>query len=123
MRGSDIPDEVRSQVIGALLSGIGVREAARQYALPASTVSTIKAGLGDRLPQTEPERATLDELLLSSLGAHVQATAAIARLASSDEYLKGQSAREVASLHEALANHAVRLLEAAALSEQGDADA
>lgn len=122
MRGSDIPEDVRSQVIGALLAGIGVRETARQYALPASTVSTIKAGLGDRLPRSEPERATLDELLLSSLGTHIQATAAIARLASSDEYLKGQSAREVAALHEAIASHAVRLLEAAALSDTGEAD-
>ena len=118
-----IPDALRAEVSAALLAGIGLSETARRYSLPKSTVQRIKERLGDAVEQAgQSHRESIDALLAKSLEAHVAATYAIARQAQDEEYLRSQTGRDVAALHESLAAHAVRLLEAAALSEPCDAD-
>lgn len=115
-RGKAINEEARALVMAALLSGLGVNEVARQYQLPKSTVSRIRAELGPRLEQVGTEvRASLDDLLLNALSANLNAQARIAEAVSEPTYITQQPASSVADLYETLADKAIRLLEAASL--------
>ncbi len=116
-----ISDEVRTAVQAALLAGIGISETARQYQLSKSTVSAIRAQLGPEVVQkvrTET-RERLDDLLLDALRANLGAQKRIVEAASEPSYLREQPASDIASLYTAIADKAIRLLEAASLGDAG----
>jgi transposase-like protein len=118
MRGERISDEIRQQVAGALLAGVGVSEVSRRYSLPKSTVCLIKSQLPVQVEHVgRPTRESLDELIADSLRSNLRAQRNMTDVASEPEYIRGQSAAQVAELYEVLADHAVRLLEAAAIVE------
>ncbi len=119
MRGRAIDEQIRDQVVAAVLAGLGVSEIARQYHLPKSTVSRIRNEVApERLEQVGTEhRARLDDLLLSALSDNLTAQSAIAKLASDQNYLRGYGPSAVAELYTALADKAVRLLEAASWAD------
>ena len=57
---------------------------------------------------------SLDDLLTSVLEDSLKALQAIARTAQSERYINGQSAAQIAALHERIANFSIQLLSAAA---------
>jgi hypothetical protein len=107
--------EVKAQVMAALLAGQGVGEIAEQYSLPKSTVSTWKAELGDA--QSEQIRTKkserLDELIYEYLAANLAALREQVEVASDPAYIKRQSADNLAVLHGVMADKAIRILDAA----------
>ena len=114
MRGKAHDDKLKTEVAAALLAGLGVGEAARKYNLPRSTVSRIKSELPEELDRVGTEaRTELDELLVEALGANLRAQKGILQVVSEPEYVRKQTASGIAELYEAVANQAVRLLEAA----------
>lgn len=102
--------------MAALLAGTGVTEVSRRYNLPKSTVASIQAHLQPEIAQVRTEtRSSLDELLLDALAANLAAQKRIVEVASEPEYLKKQSAADIADLYETFADKSIRLLEAASL--------
>lgn len=118
MRGKPHSDETKAAVMAALLAGLSIAEVCRKYNLPKATVSRLRAELGSELEQVGTEkRSRLDDLLLDSLASNLAAQKRIAETASEPEYIRSQGASAVAELYETLAAAAIRLLEAASLTE------
>lgn len=121
MAQQPIDAELKAQVAGALLAGLGVSEVSRRYSLPKTTVHRIKSALPQQVAQGgEETRESLNDLLVAALGANLKAQTRIAEVASEAEFIRGQGPGALAELYQALASHSVRLLEAAALSEAGE---
>jgi transposase-like protein len=114
-RGKAHSDEVRAQVMAALLAGQGVNEVAQTYNLPKQTVSRMKAGLSDAdLGQVGTKKSErIEALLYDYLTANLSTLRKQTEVAGDTEYLKKQPASELATLHGVMADKAIRILEAA----------
>lgn len=124
-RGKAHSEEVRAQVIAALLSGQGVNDIARAYNLPPATVSRLKSEIADeKLEQVGTEkRERIDDLLLDCMSENLRALNRIVKTSSDAEYIKKQPAESVAVLYREIASTTVRLLEAASAVGAGEPDA
>lgn len=107
-------EDVRAKVIAELLAGKGVMEVSRTLKLPKQTVSRIRNEMApETLGQIGTEKAEqMESLIVNYLQSNFKAMKAICDIASDENYLKRQSASEVATLHAELATRAFRLLEA-----------
>jgi len=114
MRGKRHSDEIRAQVIAALLAGQGVMEVASQYNLDASIVSRWKNGIGSQDLQVIATKKSdqIEQLLFNYLTANLAALEAQAIVVSESSYVKQQPADSLAVLHGVMADKAIRLLEA-----------
>jgi transposase-like protein len=113
-KGKAHSDEVRAQVIAALLTGQGVTEVAEQYRLPHSTVSRLKSQIQDKLDELgRKKKRDFGEKLAEYLEANLNALTAQAKAVSDPAYIKKQAAHELATLHGVMADKGIRLLEAA----------
>jgi len=117
-------DEVKAQVMAALLSGDGVSEVARKLNLPKTTVHRIKSEISsEKLEQVQTEkRERIDDLLLDTMSANLSALSRIARASSEPSYIKTQPAESVAVLYREVASTTIRLLEAASAAGIGEAE-
>lgn len=121
MRGRPIDAALRAQVVAALLAGMGVSEASRKYQLPKSTVSRIQADLGGELEQVGSEtRDEVGTILVSHLHTNLKALDRIAEQTGRDVWIQAQSAEGLAVLYGKIADHTLRLLEAASQAEGAD---
>lgn len=120
MRGKAHSDEIRAQVMAALLAGQGVTETAKQYKIPHQTVSRIKNEiLPEQLGEIGREKARrIESMLFGYLCANLEALQRQCKVASDETYLKRQPASELATLHGVMADKSIRLLEAALPAEQ-----
>lgn len=115
MRGKKHSDEVRAQVMAALLAGQGVMEVASQYNLDASVVSRWKSTIpGDQLQVVASKKGErIEQLLFEYLTETLITLKEQTILARERDYVTKQPAGELAVLHGVMADKAVRLLEAA----------
>lgn len=112
-------DEQKAQVIAALLAGQSVREVARAYKIPASTVAGWSAARTARDPIAPDTKKEIGALILEYLREVLTTLVAQQRVFRDETWLKRQAASEVAVLHGVLADKGIRLLEA--LADDGDA--
>ena len=121
-RGKPHSEEVKSQVLAALLAGQGVNETARALNLPPKTVSRIKSEITpEKLTQVDTEkRERIDDLLLGLMATNIQALSRIASTVSEPEYVKKQPAESIAVLYREIAATEIRLLEAASAAGVGE---
>lgn len=114
MRGRRHSEEVRAQVIAALLAGQGVNEVASQYNLDASVVSRWKTAIPDNQLQliATKKGEQIEELLFRYLVTTLTTLRSQAEIASEREYVIKQPAGELAVLHGVMADKSIRLLEA-----------
>jgi hypothetical protein len=114
-------DEVKAAVMAALLAGQGVNEVSAAYSVPSATVRSWKsrAGIRDVVAPivSDDARSRIGDLLLGYLTKIIGALSAQAVLFADSEWLKKQSAGELAVLHGVAVDKAVRLLEALEGSE------
>ena len=94
--------------MAALLSGQGVKEVAREYSIPPSTVSRWKKEARKEAGRSDD----VGELLLDYLRENLATLCAQARAFRQPEWLADQDASSVAVLHGVMTDKAVRLLEA-----------
>ena len=99
--------------MAALLAGQGVTEVARAYNLPKGTVGGWKAEIETEQIRTK-KGERLEGMVFDYLTANFEALRQQAEVASDQNYLRKQSADNLAVLHGVMADKAVRLLEAAA---------
>jgi transposase-like protein len=127
VKGKAHTDEVRAQVIAALLAGQGVSEVARAYKVPKATVSRIKNELTPKqLEQIGTEkRERIGDLIEGHLSESLKAAATIARKTNDDAWLTKQNAADIAVFYGVLTDKAVRILEAAesAREPEGEGEA
>ena len=120
MRGKEHTNEVRAEVISALLAGQGVNEVSRRYNIPKATVSRIKNGLA--LEQLEQKNIAdlVEEHLTESLKA---ATALAQKVTSNESWFIKQNAADIGVLYGILTDKSIRILEAAeSAAVQSDSD-
>ena len=97
--------ETRAAVMASLLAGQGVGELAREYQLPASTISRWRREASGDLTQD------VGELLLQYLTENLQTLREQAIVFRDVEWLKEQDASSLGVLHGILTDKAIRLLE------------
>lgn len=115
----DEKSERNAQVIAALLAGQGVNEIARAYKLKPYQVSRIKKKLetdGELQQIATKTRANLEDLIEEYLRENLITLAVQAKHFRDPDWLKRQSAEQLAVLHGVSTDKAIRLLEAAELS-------
>ena len=114
MKGQSHSDETRAAVMAALLTGQGVSETARALNLPKATVSRIKSEISrERLEQVGTEREErLIDLVMDYVSTNLRTLKAQSIEVGRADYVKKQSASEIAVLHGVLADKTVRILAA-----------
>lgn len=125
MRGKAHSDEVRAEVIAALLQGQGVTEVAERYKLPKQTVSDLKNEIAPAiLGQVRTEkRERIGDLIEKHLRTSLESATGIAQKVNNSEWVAKQNASDVAVLFGVLTDKAIRILEAAESEEpEGRAD-
>ena len=116
---SDYSDNIKAQAIAALLAGQSYTEVARAFNVPVGTLKSWKsrdvAGVdaGDATSATA-KKERIGALLLDYLVTTLETLKAQQVVFADAEWLKKQSASEVAILHGVLADKTIRLLEALA---------
>ena len=105
--------EVKAAVMSALLTGQSVAEVAAAYEIPAATIKTWRRKLRSENILDEPQKKDeLGGLLIDYLRENLTTLAAQSRHARDADWLKKQSASELAVLHGVIADKTVRLLAA-----------
>jgi transposase-like protein len=113
-QGKRIPDEVRAQVIAALLQGQGVSQVAEAYKIPKSSVSRLK----NEIPQDElhkvvsKKRAEISDRIAEFLDEGFDAIRNSLRVTQDNAWLTKQSASELATFVGVTSDKIFRILEA-----------
>lgn len=110
-------EELKASVMAALLAGQSISEIAKEYNIPEGTVKSWKSrqlnGETVALVATE-KREIIGELLLGYLSELLVTLKKQVVIFRDEDWLKQQSASEVAVLHGVIADKGIRLLEALA---------
>ena len=110
MRGKEHTNEVRAEVISALLAGQGVNEVSRRYNVPKATVSRIKNGLALEHLEQEKISVLVERHLTQSLKA---ATSLAEKVCTNEPWFAKQNAADIGVLYGILTDKSIRILEAA----------
>lgn len=107
-------DEVRAQVLAAVMQGVPVKQVARQFRISPTTVRNWRqaAGLTELVPINPEKKRDLGELLASYLRTGLEALEAQARTAADPAWIQKQPADQLAILHGVIADKLVRVLAA-----------
>ena len=110
MRGKAHSEEVRAQVMAALLAGQGVSEVAKEYSIDPSLIRRWRR---EQLPDiTREKRERIGALVLLYLEKNVECLVSQLEVAGNAQYLKKQSAAEFATLHGIIADKGFSVLSA-----------
>ena len=106
--------ETKAAVLAALLTGQAASFVAKEYSIPESTVKDwgAKARSGELSAEYPSQKKEIGELLIEYLRANIEALRKQAEVFGEPDYLRKNSAENLAVLHGVMADKAVRLLEA-----------
>ena len=107
-------NEQKAQVIAALLAGQSVREVAKTYKIPPSTVAGWSLAHNAPDPMDPSTKKEIGVLILDYLREVLTTLVAQQEVFRDATWLRQQPASEAAVLHGVLADKAIRLLEAMA---------
>ncbi len=113
----EYPAETRAACMAALLTGQGIGEIAAQYKVPEGTLKSwrarMKPGEGTQVAAVASQkRDEIGGLLIEYLYENLQTLKAQAVVFRDPDWLKKQSADELAVLHGVMTDKSIRLLEA-----------
>jgi transposase-like protein len=113
-RGKAHSDEVKAQVLAALLAGQGVSEVAARYKLPKATVSRIKATIaaGELEQVGTKKKEQIGDLLVNYLTESLTTLSVQQKHFRDKKWLDKQDASSLGTLHGIVTDKAIRLLEA-----------
>jgi transposase-like protein len=128
MARREYSNETKAACLAALLGGQSVGEVAATYSVPAATLRSWKSrqgldGQGTVALVTESARAEIGDLLLVYLRELIEMWRKQLVVFGDPEWLKKQSAGELAVLHGVAVDKGIRLLEALEAGGEGGADA
>jgi transposase-like protein len=107
--GAVYSEELKAQVMAALLSGQSINSVAREYNLPKGTVSSW---LNRRARPAAEKGSYIDTLLVSYVEENLVTLREQAIFFRDVDWLKQQEASQLAVLHGVIADKTIRLLEA-----------
>ena len=107
----------KAAVMAALLSGQAVNAVAKEYNIPASTISNWKAATKLENAIDQEQRYEIGDLLLVYLREILNALTLQAKHFGKAAWLDSQSADSLAVLHGVAADKAIRIIEALAGGE------
>jgi hypothetical protein len=110
--------EVRAQAMAALMTGQGVREVAKEYSLPKTTVSKWKAEISEVVQEVSQKNGTqktrdFGDMLGNYLEELLTTAIAQQRHFRDKDWLSRQHASDLAVLHGVSIDKGIRLFEAA----------
>jgi transposase-like protein len=114
-------DELKAEVMAALLVGQSINHVAKEYKIPRGTVSTWSRNLPRNHAVSTQKRERIGELLVDNVEAELETTLAMQNVFSDEEWLKKQSASELAVLYGVIKDKTFRVLEALPDDEDGGA--
>lgn len=119
------PDEVKAQVLAALLAGQSANEVAKQYQIPVGTVMSWRSRQGNTHLATiaTEKQDQIGELLFDYLIENIRTLRVQVEHFRSPEWLAKQPASEAAVLHGVLTDKSIRLLEALQAGRETEPDA
>lgn len=112
-------DDVKAQVMAALMAGQSLSQASKEYDVPRSTVARWGRSI-DEAPKIGTQKKAIGELIVEYLETNLIALRAQAEVFSNREWLMNQEASQAAVLHGVMTDKAIRLLEALAKRNAGD---
>jgi len=114
-------DETKAAVFAALLTGQSIRYVAKEFGIPVGTIKAWKSyranGQNVTMVTTQKKEA-IGDLIIIYLNELFITLHAQMKVFADEEWLKQQSAGEVAILHGVIADKGIRLLEA--LADRGE---
>lgn len=111
-------DDTKAAVMAALLAGQSIREVAKEYNIPRSTVGRWNTKLNEAGVPSVPDtkKAEIGDLLVRYLKETLQTLIQQSKFARTVKWLEKQPASELAVLHGVQTDKAIRLLEALSAS-------
>lgn len=109
---------VKAQVLASLLAGQSITQVAKQYDIPVGTVKRWSASRDEVVQSNRTTKSEIGELLLEYVRETLKTLIAQQKVFREPDYIRKQSASEVAVLHGVAADKAIRLLEALADNEE-----
>jgi transposase-like protein len=116
-------EQIKAQALAALLAGQSAGEVARAFGIPAGTLKSWKSRQlrGESVATVATDvRERIGQLLLEYLQSTLETLTAQQVVFRDPEWLRKQSAAEVATLHGIAVDKAVRLLEGLADTDGAD---
>lgn len=106
--------EEKAAVLAALLEGQGVSDVAKQYRIPEGTVKSWRKRLGDAKVATvaTEKKEEIGDLLVGYLQTNLAALRSQNAVFTDPDWLRKQSASDLAVLHGVMHDKATRLLDA-----------
>lgn len=123
MSRNNYSDKTKTAVMAALLEGQSAAQVAEDYNIPVGTIHSWKnrqenANAEDYARIASEKRERIADLIIELLSSHLEAaTSIIKAVADDEEYIKNQSASEVAVLLGVINDKAFRMLEALGRAE------
>jgi transposase-like protein len=114
-------DEQKAEVMAALLAGQSVREVAEAYHIPPGTVANWSSAMTRTHPTDASTKKEIGDLILEYLREVLMTLVAQQKVFRNETWLQRQPASEAAVLHGVLADKGIRLLEALAGDDDGEA--
>lgn len=118
-------DDQKSAVMAALLAGQSISQVAAEYKMPEATIKTWKRrkvcgfSKASEISEIEtPKKQEIGDLLISYLRTNLTTLQKQSEVFQDADWLKKQSASELAVLHGVIADKTIRLLEALADKEE-----
>ena len=113
-KGKRVPDEVRAQVLAALLEGQAVTKVADTYKIDKATVSRLKKTIpADKLQEVATKKGEhIAELISANLENSFHAIGNILNQTKNAEWLTRQNASDLATLLGVTSDKVFRVLEA-----------
>lgn len=112
MKRREYSDEIKAQVMAALLTGQSVSEVATRYQIPAGTVKSWRRNSREFRPVDPQKSSDIGELLLAYLHENLVTLRVQVEHFRDKKWLSQQGASELAVLHGVVTDKAIRLLEA-----------
>ena len=105
-------DETKAQVMAALLAGQSVNAVAREYKIPKGTGSSWRIRDVPGVAKDATQKTALDDLLFAYVQQSLLTLTTQVEFFRDKDWIRKQSASELAILHGVVTDKAIRLLEA-----------
>lgn len=112
MARTEYPDEVKAQVMAALLTGQSISFVAKTYKIPFGTIASWSRNLPRPHRLSSEKRERIGELIIDNVEAELETTIAMQDVFQDKTWLKKQSASELAVLYGVIKDKNMRVLEA-----------
>ena len=114
MARREYSEETKTAVLSALLAGQSISSVAKEYKIPKGTVGYWKNNMESELPTQKSER--IGNMILDLLSQELQTLRIMAEVFADKDWLKEQSASELAVLYGVMQDKSFRKLEAPSAS-------